>query len=311
MAVGVVVFSLKFVAWRITDSTALLSDALESVVNIAAAVLLIVSLRVARRPADRDHPYGHGRIEFFSAGVEGALIVVAALLIAYEAAHGLVEGRQLAELDKGLALVLFASLLNGLVGVWLVRLGKREHSLALEADGRHLLTDVVTSAGVLAGLAAVWLTEFWWLDSALALLVAAHILRTGFRLVRRSFGALMDEADPVLLDRVTSAFGSARRPWWIDAHGLRVWRSGSQVHGDLHLVVPRFYDADRLHEIGDEVESAFALGAEAPSDLLVHFDPCRPHYCAHCSLPDCAVRERDFEGEIEMNRARVTSDGTP
>ncbi len=300
------ILALKGAAWVHTGSVAVLSDALESVVNVVAALLLLTSLRVALRPADRNHPYGHGKIEFFSAGFEGALIAVAAFVIAVEALRGLYGGRGPVALDVGMLLLLVASLGNGAVGLYLVRLGRELDSIALEADGRHLLSDVATSAAVLAGLGAVWLSGQVWIDAAVALLVAGHILAVGWRLVRRAVGGLMDEADTALLRRLAAALDAARRPWWIDAHSLRVWRSGNFLHTDLHLVVPRFYDADRLHEVGDEVEDAIADGAESAGDAIVHFDPCRPRHCGQCALPECPMRQTPCAGAPALKLDRVT-----
>lgn len=303
---GVAVLGIKGAAWGLTGSTAVLSDALESVVNVTAAALLLFTLRLSAQPADENHPYGHGKIEFFSAGVEGTLIGVAALLIAVEAIDQLRAGTELRSLDLGLLLVAAASVLNGSLGLYLIRLGRRSHSLALVADGQHLLADVLTSVGVLAGLAAVWITGWTILDPLVALAVAVHILRTGWHLVRQAVGGLMDEADPDLLNAMAHALERARQPWWIDAHGLREWRSGPLQHADLHMVVPRYFDADRLHEIDEEVEEVLVGAAGRPGEAIVHFDPCRPRHCAGCTMPACDVRAHAFQSQKPLTVARTT-----
>lgn len=303
---GTAVLAIKSAAWGLTGSTAVLSDALESVVNVAAAALLLFTLRLSAQPADQNHPYGHGKIEFFSAGVEGTLIGVAALMIAVEAIGELRAGAELHSLDLGLLLVAAASVLNGSLGVYLIRLGRRSHSLALVADGQHLLADVMTSAGVLLGLAAVWITGWTVLDPLVALAMAVHILRTGWNLVRQAVGGLMDEADPDLLHAMAEALESARQPWWIDAHGLREWRSGPVQHADLHMVVPRYFDADRLHEIDEEVEAVLIEAAGRPGEAIVHFDPCRPRHCTGCTLPACDVRSHPFQAQKPLTVARTT-----
>lgn len=305
LGAGCGILALKFAAWRATGSSAVLSDALESVVNVTAAGLLLMSLRLAAAPADRNHPYGHGKVEFFSAGVEGALIAVAALYIIVEAVGELVAGPQLQRLGLGLLCVVAASLLNGAVGSHVLRLGRQTGSVALEADGRHLLSDVWTSVGVIAGLGVVRLTGWLPLDPLVAIGIAVYIASTGWRLVRRAVGGLMDEADPQLLNRAVQALEEKRRPWWIDVHSLRVWRSGSRAHADLHLVVPRYYDADRLHRVGEEVETALDAIATA-GDAIVHFDPCRPRHCAHCRTEDCPVREAAFRSLRSFTLERVT-----
>ncbi|HVP28783.1 MAG TPA: cation diffusion facilitator family transporter [Myxococcota bacterium] len=290
LGVGVLVFSGKLAAWWLTGSAAVLSDALESIVNVLAALLLLVSLHVAARPRDRDHPYGHGKIEFFSAGAEGTLIAVASIAILATAARDLWLGPRLQRLDVGLVLVSAMTVANLLLGVYLLRLGRRARSLALEADGAHLLTDVWTSVGVLIGLTAVRITGFAPLDPLVAIVVALHILRTGFGLVRSAVGGLMDEADEDLLAELVGALERKRRPEWIDVHSLRSFRSGAIHHTDLHMVVPRFFDAELLHDVDRDVRRAVRDGGDARGELLVHFDPCRPRHCPGCAYEPCPVR---------------------
>lgn len=305
LGVGIVVFVGKLGAWAFTGSTAVLSDALESVVNVAAAGLLLWSLAVAARPADPSHPYGHGKVEFFSAGVEGTLIAVAAALILVEAVHELLVGPAIRNADAGLLLVTVLTGLNAALGVYLVRIGRRTHSLSLLADGQHVLADVVTSVGVVVGLAAVWLTGWALLDPLVAFAVALNILRTGFVLLRQAVGGLMDEADTGSLARMADALEDARAPHWIDVHGMRSWRSGHVQHVDLHMAVPRYFDADQLHRVDEEV-SALLLGATGlPGDVIVHFDPCRPRQCRGCGMPECPVRSAPFEKREPLSLERV------
>ncbi len=306
LAVGVLVFAVKVAAWIVTGSVAVFSDAMESIVNVVAALLLVWSLRLAAQPADRDHPYGHGKAEFLSAGVEGGLIIVAALLIGVQALRDLVVGSAPHRLDTGMALVFGASLLNGALGLHLVRVGRRTGSLALHADGRHVLTDVWTSAGVLLGLLAVQLTGIVWLDPAVALAVAANIVREGWQLVQRAVGGLLDEADEALLDKLAAALDASRPPEWIDVHGLRAWRSGAEAHMDLHLVVPRYFDAERLHRIQEEIEERLREAAAMPAEAVVHFDPCRPHECLYCAMPACAVRSTPSVTRRVIDAAHAT-----
>jgi cation diffusion facilitator family transporter len=287
---GVVVLLTKLAAWRLTGSTAVLSDALESFVNVAAGALLLASLYLSSQPADRNHPYGHGKVEFFSAGVEGTLIAIAALLIGVAAVKQMLAGVQLRSIDLGLVLVTAATTVNAAIGMHLIRVGRRVNSLALVADGRHLVTDVVTSVGVVVGLALVWLTGLSILDPIVALLVALQILGTGWNLTRQAIGGLMDEADPHLLEEMVAAMDARREPSWIDTHSLRSWRSGAVEHVDLHLVVPRYFDADQLHDIDERVERALLSATQRPGEVITHFDPCRPRYCTACAMAPCPVR---------------------
>lgn len=303
---GAFVLLGKFAVYRLTGSAAVYSDALESVVNVAAAALLLYSMAVAARPADRDHPYGHGKVEFFSAGVEGTLIAIAATLILFEAARDLWRGPELQRLDLGLVLIAALAGVNAALGGYLIRVGRRTASLALVADGKHLLTDVVTSAGVVLGLLAVRLTGFGILDPLVAIAVALHIMRTGWVLAREAVSGLMDEADVATLDRIAGVIEDRRAPWWIDVHSLRAWRSGSASHVDLHLAVPRYFDAERLHRIGDELSGVVGQAIAGMTDAIVHFDPCRARQCPGCSVEDCPVRSKPFEAREPVTLERAT-----
>ncbi len=306
LVVGALIFLGKIATWQLTGSVAVLSDALESTVNVAAATLLVFSMLVAARPADRDHPYGHGKVEFLSAGIEGALIVVAAVLIAVEAIGQLVAGGVPRRIDLGLGLLAALSAGNAALGLYLIRTGRAAHSLALVADGKHVLADVWTSVGVLGGLGLVRITGIAWLDPVVALLVAANIVREGFHLARGAVSGLMDEADPALLDALVASFGPERPAEWIDVHGLRAWRSGASLHADLHLVVPRYYDAERLHGIGERVEARLIAGVAEPGEVVVHFDPCGPVHCPGCDVSACPVRAAAFKERLAITRARAT-----
>ena len=295
LVLGSLIFAGKLGAWAFTGSTAVYSDAMESVVNVAAAGLLVYSLIIAARPADRGHPYGHGKVEFFSAGVEGALIAVAAVLILVQAARAILAGPQIRHLNEGVAIVSLLAVANALLGLYLIRVGKRTGSIAIEADGRHLMTDVVTSVGVAAGLGAVWATGWTLLDPLVAIAVALNILRTGWFLMRRAVGGLMDEADVASLERMVTAIEAEREPWCIDVHSLRSMRSGAAQHVDLHVVVPRYYDAEQLHEIDTRTNERILGALGIAGDVIVHFDPCRPRHCPSCAMVDCPVRAVSFQ----------------
>jgi cation diffusion facilitator family transporter len=303
LAAGAAIFIGKLGAWGITGSTAVLSDALESVVNVAAAALLVWSLHVAARPADRDHPYGHGKIEFFSAGIEGTLILVAAGIIGWEAVRDLIVGPELARLDLGGAVLAVFALGNLALGLYLGHVGRATNSAALRADAHHVLTDVWTTAGVLVGLVLVAFTGWVWLDPIIALAVAAHILRAGWNLAREAAAGLMDAADEPTLEWIAQRLETSRTPEWIDVHGLRTWRAGSAIHVDLHLQVPRYLQAEHLHDIHDAVEDALAPRTGETGGVVVHFDPCRPVACPRCDMPDCPVREAAFEARHPIDTA--------
>jgi cation diffusion facilitator family transporter len=263
---------LKGTAWLQTGSVSLLSDAAESLVNLAAACVAYLALLYASRPVDREHTYGHEKIEFFSSGLEGGLIFIAAVTIAWTAIERLVRGGDIHKLDLGLALSGVAAVVNLAVAQLLLRVGRKHHSIVLEADGQHLMTDVWTSAAVLAGLGMVWLTGAQWLDPVMALLMAAYIMATGWRLVQRSFDGLMDRAlpdDEVALLRQT--IGSLLKPG-MTFHALRTRRAGSRRFADFHLLVPGQMSVAAAHDLVDEIEEAMraALGN---LEVQIHLEP--------------------------------------
>jgi cation diffusion facilitator family transporter len=183
--------------------------------------------------------------------------------------------------------------------------------MALQADGHHVMTDVVTSVGVVVGLALVWLTGWKPLDPLVAIGVALNILRTGWALLRGAVGGLMDEADETFLEAAIRALEAERPDWMIDVHSLRAWRSGSIHHTDLHLCVPRYYDADRLHAIDDGIADAVLVATRRPGDVIVHFDPCRPHQCPGCAMPDCPVRAARFVQRAPLTLEHAVREDEP
>jgi cation diffusion facilitator family transporter len=294
LCVSLALLAAKFQAYRLTGSAAVLSDALESIVNVVAAAFGIGSIAFAGRPADRNHPYGHGKIEFFSAAFEGGLIVFAAILIVYEALGAWIAGPELRELDLGLAIVLGAGVANLVLGVFLVRTGRRHDSLTLVADGQHVLSDSWTSAGILVGLGLVRLTGLVWLDPLVAILVALQLLWTGFRLVRHAAAGLLDEEDPVLLERLVRVLAPRVGQGVIRLHRLRAMRNGRFHHVDAHLVVPEFWPVERAHAISDELSLRVIRELGVEGELVFHTDPCRRAYCAQCDLAECAVRREPY-----------------
>jgi cation diffusion facilitator family transporter len=295
---GVLVLGGKAVAYGLTDSTAVLSDALESIVNVVTALFLVYSIRLAATPADRNHPYGHGKIEFFAAGVEGTLIVVAATLILFAAGQAFLQGSNIHSVDVGIALLIGFTAINAGIGWHLLRVGQRVNSLALRADGTHLLTDVLTTVGVLVGLLGVKATGWKIIDPIAATIVALNILRMGWKLSSEAVRGLMDEADDTLLQSIIEKLETARKDWCIDLHSLRAWSSGALHHVDFHLTVPRYFDTEQLHESEENYkDDSFSQqeGNEQAWDVIIHYDPCRPRHCGGCKMNPCPVRSEPFE----------------
>jgi cation diffusion facilitator family transporter len=294
LGAAVLIFAAKFVGYRLTRSTAILSDALESIVNIIAALFMLASLRFASRPADENHPYGHGKVEFLASGFEGGLIAFAALLIVYEAVDALWFGRELLAIDVGLALVIAAGIANALLGYFLVRTGRRTHSPAIEADGQHVLSDFWTSAGVVVGLGLVAATGWQAFDPLVAIALGANLAVVGVRLLRRAVGGLLDESDPGLLAKLAAVIQAVRTPAVIAIHRLRAIRSGGVVHVDAHVVVPRFWPVSEAHDFAEGFERQLVRGVHQEAEFIFHLDPCRAAYCRGCRVDPCAVRGHDF-----------------
>lgn len=272
IAAAVATISLKTVAWLLTGSVGLLSDAAESVVNLAAAVVALAALRWAAKPADEEHTYGHAKAEYFSAGIEGALIFLAAITIAVTAIDRLLHPHALSGVGIGLAISVAASLVNLAVGVVLVRAGREHRSITLEADGKHLLSDVWTSLGVVVGVAAVAISGWERLDAIVALAVAVNIVFTGAVLLRRSAAGLMDRALP---DEVQGEIRDALAEFdarGIEFHALRTRQAGQRAFISLHLLVPGAWTVQQGHNVAEEVESA--LRRRLPyATVFTHVEP--------------------------------------
>lgn len=294
LVVGIAIFAGKIAAYLYTGSTAVFADAMESTVNIVSAAMLVMALAIASRPPDRSHPYGHGKVEFISASIEGAAIASAALLILAQSIRELFEGPKLQHLEIGLSFLAVSAIANAVLGMYLVRVGKRAGSDALLADGRHVMTDVWTSVGVIGGLIVVAITGWVWADPLIAIAVALNVAWEGYRLLHEALGGLMDEADDALIESTTERLERVREASWIDLHGLRSWRSGARRHIDLHLTVPRYFDVQQIHAIHDRVEETALDGDDHGGDVVVHFDPCDDHDCPRCEMSDCPVRAEAF-----------------
>ncbi len=285
IVVAVVTITLKTLAWVITDSVGLLSDAMESLVNLASAVFGLVMVTIAARPADEEHPYGHHKAEYFSSGFEGILIIAAALGIIWAAGHRLFDPRPIEQVGWGLALSVVSSALNGLLAWVMFRAAKQHRSIALEADARHLVTDVWTSAGVVLGIALVHFSGWLWLDPVVAMAVAANILKEGFHLMWRSSQGLMDEAvEPEVmatiqqtLDAFASAEGEAAI---IRFDHLSTRKAGQRRFVDLHMHMPANWSLGRAAAVRTSVEQALMSAVPGlratiqllPSDVEAHFD---------------------------------------
>ena len=298
----------KLLAYYLTNSVAILTDALESIVNVVAGFLGLYSLQVSAKPKDVEHPYGHGKIEFISAAVEGVMIAFAALFILFESIRNLITPIPLQKLDVGIVLIAVTGVINFGMGRWCLRTGKKNNSLALIASGKHLLSDTYTTLGILAGLILLYLTGIKWLDSAVALLFSGVIFYTGFRIVRTSIAGIMDERDKDLLRKMIDALDQERSKNWIDIHNIRIIKYGSTLHMDCHVTVPWYLN---VHEAHDEIDKIAHLVRKEFGDaieLFVHSDGCLPISCPICIKDDCPVRQHPFTRRIKWTVKNLERD---
>jgi cation diffusion facilitator family transporter len=292
----------KFTAYFLTGSNAILSDALESIINVFAGGIATYGVRFAAQPKDEDHPYGHGKIEFLSAGAEGGLIFLAGLYIIYKAILSFFETPEFENWGAGIILIAAAGLANFVMGYKLVKEGKKHHSALLVADGRHLLTDTVTSVGVLLGLALVYITGYKWLDSVTAIICALYILYTGYKLIQEATTTLLDRADYAKLKELVALFSSNRREKWIDIHNLRTQKYGNDLHVDCHITLPWYDTLDESHKEVDYLRDMVQENMVNDVEFFVHADPCvPPKSCAVCMLKDCPVRRAPFVKKVDWN----------
>jgi len=306
--VAIILFIVKIVAWFLTNSLAILTDALESIVNIVAGFLGLYSLNLASKPKDADHPYGHGKVEFLSAGVEGSMILIAGFFIIYKAVQSFFYPHAIAKLDFGIYLIAATALVNFILGKICISTGKRNNSLQLIAGGKHLITDTYSTSGILIGLVVIYFTDLVFIDSLIACMVAIIIIYTGYKIVRVSIAGIMDEADEKLLKDFVSLLNQHRKENWIDLHNMRIIKYGSTLHCDCHLTVPWYLNVNEAHAEIEALASLIKNEFGEAVELFVHSDPCRDYSCKICSKHDCMVRQHPFEKRITWTIKNISRD---
>lgn len=305
IAVGLFIF--KIIAWWLTQSVAVLTDALESTVNVVAGFISLYSLYVASKPRDKEHPYGHGKAEFISAAVEGSLVGIAGLVIIYEAIDNFIHPHEIQRLDTGMLIIGFTAVVNYATGWHTIRTGKKHNSLALVASGKHLQSDTYSTLGIIAGMGLIYFTGWIWLDSIVAIGFAFFIIYTGYSIVRSSLAGIMDQADMELLEKLVSKMNENRRENWIDLHNLRIIKFGSIIHVDCHLTIPWYLN---IHQGHDEVDAFSELARREfgeSVELFVHADGCLDFSCKICNKQNCAERKHPFEKRIEWDVHNISS----
>jgi len=295
LILGFLLLILKFYAYHITNSQSILSDALESIVNVVAGMITLIVIILASAPADKDHPYGHGKIESMASTFEGGAILFAGVLIIIQSIQFLFHGAKIEKIDTGLMIVIFAGLVNGLLGAFLYFRGKKLHSEALVSSGVHLVTDLLTSLGIVLGLVLVKLTGLDWIDPVVAIIFGFMLVVAGGKILMRSGNILLDAHDEETLKQIGDLFKKHYRPGVIQIHFTRVIRSGSHHHIDCHMVIPEFWSVDKAHDFSENFEKDVIEEYSVGGELHIHLDPCRKKHCSRCELSDCPIRQKPFE----------------
>ncbi len=307
LVVGLIVLGVKFWGYALTNSQVVLSDALESIVNVIASGVALFALRYAATPPDQKHPYGHGKGEFFSAAFEGGLIVFASVMIIADSTRALILGHELRAIDFGMLIVIVAGTLNLMLALYLLRVGRMAGSASLEASGQHLLSDVWTTGASLVGLLVVRATGVSALDALLGIAAGAYLGIVGAKILRGSIGGLLDENNRDVLSSLAQAFNVVQHPGIIGVHGARIMRAGNYHYIDAHVIVPEFWDVQRSHDEVNAFERKAIEHYRYSGEIHFHIDPCRRDYCRKCILANCPVRQEEFSERIHHSLEEVSA----
>jgi cation diffusion facilitator family transporter len=302
------IFVGKLIAYFLTNSVGILTDALESTVNVATGFITLYALYVSLKPKDENHPFGHGKAEFLSASVEGFLIIIAGLIIIFEAIKRLFVPAEISQLDIGIIIVAVAGLLNYLIGWYSIKIGKRNNSIALISGGKHLHSDTYSSIGLVLGLIFLYYTKLAWLDSLIALIFGTIIIITGLNILKETTSHLMDEADFKLIEQFGSIIDNNKRDEWIDVHNFKLVKYGNVFHVNCDLVLPWNLNLSDAHEEGEKLKNI--LVSHFPEDIVfnLHTDECFKKYCKNCKRVDCKERTNNFETQLIFDIKRFTKE---
>ncbi len=308
LAAGFLLMSLKFLAYYLTRSNAVLTDAVESIVNVLAGSFALYSLYYASKPKDEDHPYGHGKIEFLSSGVEGGMVTIAGLTMIVKGFFAFFYPTELANLEIGLTISVFSGLLNFIMAKILIKKGTHLNSATMVADGKHLLTDTWTSIGLVVGLIAIYFTGLVWLDYVITIILGAVIIYTGVGLIKESIFNLLDKADYVKIKSLIAVLNDHRKESWIDIHNLRVVKYGAVVHVDCHMTLPWYFTLEEAHREVTAVGKLATVEMNYEVEFFIHADPCIPKSCSICLMPECKVRQHALVKKLEWKMENVLPD---
>jgi cation diffusion facilitator family transporter len=304
-ALTVVVFILKVATFFITHSLSVLSDTLESVVNIIATIVGSYSMYIAAKPKDKDHPYGHGKAEFISSAFQGSLIIGVGCLIIYESIDSFIHPNTLHNLGNGFWLLVVIAIINISTALFVTNMSKRNHSMALATSGKLFLIDFFTTISVAIGLLILMLTHIQKVDSIIAILLGAWVLYDGYKILRASLAGIMDEADMALLENVIAEINAHRNEQWIDLHNLRVIKYGTLLHIDCHLTMPWYLNVNEAHEVMDQFTDQIKNKFGDSVEFFIHIDGCMPFSCAICTIDHCEKRKESFKQKLDWTMENV------
>lgn len=291
---GFFILILKLWAYYVTESMVLKSDALESLINLLAGSFALFSIFFSNRPADRNHPYGHGKIESFSAFFEGGLIILASVLIMYESIEKFFVGIEIKKINMGILINFIAGSINGIMGFLLVKKGKQSNSQSLIADGQHLLSDFYTTLGIFLSLILVHITNKLWLDPLIAFVFGIWLLITGFKILLRSTDQLLDTENKQIVEKIIDSINHINEERVITVHAMRVIQSGNFFHIDIHLVLPEYFTIDEANTLIHQFEIKVLKHAKINGEFHSHIDPCKRMFCKICKIQNCSIRAENF-----------------
>jgi cation diffusion facilitator family transporter len=296
----------KFVAYYLTYSSAILTDALESIINVVASAFAFYSVYLASQPRDLNHPYGHGKIEFFSAGLEGVLILLASIFIVFHSVEGLIDAAHLKDLKLGLLIISLGTIINYFLGLTIENEGIIQNSPTLIADGKHLKLDAISGLILVFSVLIVILTKIYWIDSFASILFALFMGWNGLKIIRKSIGGLMDETNDEVLGKVVNILKNHQRNEWIDIHNMRIQEYGSDIHIDCHLTLPKYWNLEKVHETVHEFEEILDDKFPSQVEIFIHTDPCLPECCHYCKVENCQIRQSPQTTTIDWNTVNLS-----
>ncbi|PKP10435.1 MAG: cation diffusion facilitator family transporter [Bacteroidetes bacterium HGW-Bacteroidetes-4] len=305
-----VIFVGKLIAYFLTNSVGILTDALESTVNVTTGFITLYAIYISLQPKDENHPFGHGKAEFLSASVEGFLIIIAGIIIIFEAIKRLFVPAEVSQLDIGILIVALAGLLNYLIGWYSIRIGKKNNSIALISGGKHLQSDTYSSIGLVVGLVLLYYTKLAWLDSLIALIFGTIIIITGLKILKETTSHLMDEADFKLIEQFGKVIDNNKPDEWIDIHNFKLVKYGNAFHINCDLVLPWNLYLSEAHEEGEKLKKLLVSNFNEDIVFNLHTDECFKKYCKHCKRKDCNERNHAFEGQLNFDMSNFTKEKT-